>query len=221
MPEHLAEIYDQRKNGKLKIVILGPDGAGKSSVLEGLMRNLSQSGRVVRMRHLKPRLLPLRRGEPVTIVPDPHAKPPRSALVSVAKILFWLVEEWYERLFKEKSDTLLLCDRYYHDLLVDPLRYRYGGPAWIARLVGGWMPPPALWILLDAPAEVLQARKREVPFEETTRQRQAYLAFVRRQREHLILDASQPLDRVIAEAERAIAAIDSARRLAQRLPEKP
>ncbi|MGC9157425.1 MAG: dTMP kinase [Terracidiphilus sp.] len=197
-------------------MILGPDGAGKSSVIEGLMKNLSRDGRVVKIRHLKPRLLPLRRGEPVTIVTDPHGKPPRSALLSAAKILFWLMEEWTEHLFHEKKGTLLLCDRYYHDLLIDPLRYRYGGPAWMARLVGGWMPRPDLWILLDAPVEVLQARKREVPFEESARQRQAYLTFIGRQRRHVIVDASRPLDQVIAGAEWAVASLGARTRSEER-----
>jgi thymidylate kinase len=146
-----------------------------------------------------------KRGEGITIVVDPHGKPSRSALTSVAKIFVWLLEEWYANFFQEKRETLLICDRYYHDLLVDPKRYRYGGPMWIARLTGQLMPKPRLWILLDAPAEVLQARKQEVPPEETARQRQAYLALVRRQKNHIVVDASQSLDSVIADAERAIA----------------
>jgi thymidylate kinase len=156
------------------------------------------------MRHLKPRLVIPQRGEAVTIVVDPHGKPPRSALVSLAKIFVWLMEEWYANLFQNQKNVLLICDRYYHDLLVDPKRYRYGGPQWAAKLVGKLIPQPRLWVLLDAPTEVLRARKQEVPLEETTRQHQAYLAFVRNQRNHAIVDASQPLDKVIADAEHAI-----------------
>jgi hypothetical protein len=76
------------------------------------------------------------------------------------------------------------------------------------------MPRPRLWVLLDAPAEVLQARKQEVTAAESARQRQAYLAFVRQQQEYAIVDAAQPLDEVIAEVERAVTAIDGASRQA-------
>jgi thymidylate kinase len=190
----------------LKIVILGPDGAGKSSVIRGLIGELNQRGRVVKMRHLKPRIVMRRLGESVTIVVDPHGKPPRSALISLAKIFVWLMEEWYAYLFQERKAELLLCDRYYHYLLVDPIRYRYGGPMSIARLIGTLMPQPRLWVLLDAPAEVLQARKQEVPPEETARQRQAYLSQVKKQRNYVIVDASQPLDKVITDVEHAITA---------------
>jgi thymidylate kinase len=61
-----------------------------------------------------------------------------------------------------------------------------------------------MWILLNAPAEVLQARKQEVPLEETARQCIAYLDFVRNQRKYAIVDASQPLDKVIADVQDAI-----------------
>jgi thymidylate kinase len=156
------------------------------------------------MRHLKPFLVIPQRGEPGAIVIDPHGRPPRSALLSIAKIIVWLFEEWSVNCFHDKSDTLLIYDRYFHDLLIDPKRYRYGGPLWAAKIIGMLIPQPILWVLLDAPAHVLQTRKKEVPLEETSRQRQAYLAFVRNQRSYVVIDASQPLDRVIAEVESAL-----------------
>ena len=156
------------------------------------------------MRHLKPFLVARQRGEQVTIVAIPHGKSPRSMFFSLAKIFIWLMEEWYAHFFQDNKETLLIYDRYYHDLLVDPKRYRYGGPRWAAELVGKLIPTPGLWVLLDAPAQVSQARKQEVPLEETARQRQAYLTFVRKQRNHIIIDASQSLDKVIVDLEHAI-----------------
>jgi hypothetical protein len=168
------------------------------------MGRLECGGRAVKMRHLKPRFVAQLRNQPDIIVVDPHGKPPRGALLSLVKIVVWLIEEWYAHLFHETKETVLLCDRYYHDLLVDPKRYRFGAPVWTAALVGRLMPLPKLWILLDAPANVFQARKQEVTPEETARQRDAYRAFVRKQQQHVIVDASQPLDKVIADAAHAI-----------------
>lgn len=204
----MAAAYSRPKDeGKLKIVILGPDGAGKSSVIRGVIDALHSSGRSVKMRYLKPQIVKLRRGGQVTVNPDPHGKPARSVLTSLAKIVVWLMEEWYACLFRESDETLFICDRYYHDLLVDPLRYRYGGPLWAARLIGMLVPQPRLWILLDAPAEVLQARKQEVPLEETSRQCAAYRAFVRGRKDFAIVDAAQSLDQVVTDVTRAIAKI--------------
>lgn len=188
----------------MKIVVLGPDGAGKSSVILELLGKLAQGDRVVKMRHLKPFLISLQSGEPGAIVIDPHGKPSRSALLSIVKIIVWCLEEWYVTCFKDRNETLLIYDRYYHDLLIDPRRYRYGGPQWAAKIIGELIPQPKLWVLLDAPALVLQARKQEVTPEETSRQRQAYLAFVRKQKRYVIVDASQSLDRVVAELESAL-----------------
>jgi thymidylate kinase len=199
-----SEKFEAKEARKLKIVILGPDGAGKSSVIHGLLKNLHPPGRIVKMRHLKPSIAFPRRGDTGGPVVDPHGKPPRSALVSAAKILLWLMEEWYATLFQDNQTDLLICDRYYHDLLIDSRRYRYGGPRWLARMIGSLMPRPQLWLVLDAPAEVLQRRKQEVPLAETARQRQAYLEFVCKQRNHAVIDASQALNNVVADTEKAI-----------------
>jgi hypothetical protein len=168
------------------------------------MSRLDGGGRAVKMRHLKPRMVAQLRGQQITIVYDPHGKPPRGAFLSLVKIVVWLGEEWYAKFFSEEKGTLLICDRYYHDLLVDPIRYRFGAPLWAARLIGRLMPQPRLWILLNAPAEVLQARKQEVAAAETARQCGAYMDFIRTRRRHVVVDASQPLEKVIADAEQAI-----------------
>jgi hypothetical protein len=168
------------------------------------MSRFDRGERAVKMRHLKPRMVAQLRGQAVTIVYDPHGKPLRGAFLSIVKIVVWVVEEWYASLFQEKKGTLLICDRYYHDLLVDPKRYRFGAPLWIARLIGKLMPQPKLWILLNAPADVLQARKQEVSPQETARQCKAYMDFIHKRRRHVVVDAAQPLDNVIADAEHAI-----------------
>jgi thymidylate kinase len=170
----------------------------------GLVKVRSSKGYSVKMRHLKPQILISQRSEPVAIVVNPHGKPPRSVLTSLVKIVVWLIEEWYANLFQDQEETLLICDRYYHDLLIDPIRYRYGGPQSVAKLVSKLMPQPDLWVLLDAPAEVLQARKQEVSLEETARQRNAYKKFVQHQKAYVVVDASQSLNRVITGVQHAI-----------------
>ena len=95
--------------------------------------------------------------------------------------------------------TLVLHDRHLIDALVDPKRYRYSGPAWLLRLIWRFVPKPDLVILLDAPPEVLQARKQEVSFAESARARQAYRSLVASIANGHIVDAAKPLEQVVSE----------------------
>jgi hypothetical protein len=59
-------------------------------------------------------------------------------------------------------------------MLVDPMRYRYGGPSWLARAACQLVPRPNIIVVLDAPAMVVRARKQEVTPAESERQSLAY-----------------------------------------------
>lgn len=179
------------------VVFLGPDGSGKSSVINGVIPALKNTAKSISRDHLKPSLHKKDHSSGVAVT-DPHALPPRSAWVSCLKLGYWLFLYWYDLFFGgHKNLTLKIWDRYCYDVLVDPKRYRYGGSMTFARWIAKLAPKPALVILLDAPAEVLYARKQEVSFAETARQREAYLALVNAMDNGVVIDATQPLDQVI------------------------
>ncbi|HEX5539384.1 MAG TPA: hypothetical protein VFX01_06315 [Methylophilaceae bacterium] len=202
----------------LRIVFLGPDGSGKSSVINQVSQQMAQAFRRVEYRHLRPGKLP--QGAHGQIVVDPHGAAVRGKAGSVAKLLhFWAsyvagsVLWTYPHYLRS---TLIIFDRYYQDLLADPVRYRYAAPLKLARLLGRLLPQPDMVFILDAPPEVLQARKQEVPFAESQRQRAAYLALAREFRHASIIDSSQPLDQVVNDIlSRITAFLES--RTAQRL----
>ena len=133
---------------------------------------------------------------------DPHGQAPRGALSSILK-LGWLWFHWWAGWWKFPcltcKDRVMLFDRYHADLLVDPLRYRYGGPLWLARLASRWMPQPDLVIFLDAPPEVLLARKQEVSSEALAHARAKYRDLVRSHPRFQTIDASRPLEQVLDE----------------------
>lgn len=199
MEELRRKLTRMHKPAGLHVVFLGPDGSGKSSVIECYMREMAQAFRRIEYRHLKPGPA---RGSGSAPVTDPHAQKPRRVWGSIAKLMhFWasylsgIVLWLYPRYVRS---TLLVFDRYYHDLLADPARYRYGAPLSLARWMGRLLPQPDLVFILDAPAEVLQSRKQEVPFEESVRQRTAYRQLKGEYARAHIIDASQPLDQVVA-----------------------
>jgi thymidylate kinase len=168
--------------------------------------------------HLMPALL--RRRESGTPVTSPHGSPPRGFVPSVAKLCIWFVDYhvgYYIRIRPQLvRSTLVLFDRYYPDLLVDPVRYRYGGPRRLAAALWWVLPKPDLIIALDAPAELLQQRKHEVSLAETERQRLAFRALVATMPNGHVVDAVQPLDAVIGDVTKIL--LDHlARRTQQRL----
>lgn len=203
------------------VVFLGPDGSGKSSVIERVLADLAPVFRRTQYLHLRPRVLA---AGPVAALPvtQPHALAPRGNLASTAK-LAWLLLDYVVgyavRVWPLACrSTLVAFDRYFHDLLVDPQRYRYGGPPALARWAARCVPPPDLWVLLDAPAAILQARKSEVSPEESERQREDYLQFVGTRREAAVVDASRGLNEVAGDVTRAV--LDFlARRLETRWPQ--
>ena len=201
----LARIIKRiRQPTGLMVVFLGADGSGKSTAIAEIQKKLAPAFRQTQYTHLRPRLgLEVSDSSPVV---DPHSQPPRGWVASVLKLFYFLgdyclgyILQTYPQLVRS---TFVVYDRYYHDLLVDTKRFRYGGPLWLARILGWFIPPPDLWILLDAPAEVLQARKQEVSFEETARQRDEYLKLIDNLPNGYVVDASMPIDSVVKNIEK-------------------
>ncbi len=187
------------------VAVLGPDGSGKSSLLAALKDRLDRGRPFVQVRlgHWRPgRIMGGRASGPVE---DPHGMPPRGTLASFAKLaLFlvdWAVGYWLDLAHARAKGMLVVFDRHYVDLLVDPKRYRYGGSLWLARLVGRLVPKPDLFVVLDLPAEVAHARKPEVPLAEARRLRERYLELARYLPNAHVVDASRPLEEVVAEVE--------------------
>jgi hypothetical protein len=186
------------------VCILSPEGGGRTTIIETLMPMLRSSAGAVENRRPWPRSLFAYESTGVTQNPESHAQNPRSFLVSMAKVVAWLLDEWLNQFFGKRNLTLRITESCWCDLLAAPERYRYGGSMWFVRLVGKLLPSPDLWIMLDPLADNLQSTNPEVQPAEIRRQLDVYRAFVKTRRRYVILDASQPTDRV---AESAYAAI--------------
>jgi thymidylate kinase len=231
--------------GGLMVAFLGTDGVGKSTVTSRVERDLAPAfssteryhrpvetvlwrmrQRIKRFRTRSSSVESTDASEPGTDAQATSSEaPPRGLPASVLKLGLWWADYTvlgylltiYPRLVRS---TLVLFDRYYQDLLVYPSSYRYGGPLWLARFVGHLIPRPHLVFLLDAPPEVIQARKQELTFEQTAYEREAYLNIVRGMPNSHVVDASKPIDAVVNEIEKVI--LDHmADRAARKLDRRP
>lgn len=183
------------------IAFLGCDGSGKSAVLAGVANRLTSDGHQVQRGHWRPRaFVSDSSANALATADDPHGQVPRAWMTSVLKLgwlwLNWWIG-WWRGLRAVSENGFLLFDRFHGDLLVDPIRYRYGGPMCFARMACYLMPQPDLVFFLDAEPEVLLSRKQEVSKEALSAAREKYLNLCNSHPRFIIVDASQPLDAVI------------------------
>lgn len=197
------------------IVILGIDGSGKSSMIEILRDEFSSVFSVSYRRSFPPAWL--RRGGTKTNT-APHAAEPRSWSMSVLRaVAYWFFHYSVVYYFSDRralgGNALILHDRHLIDALVDPRRYRYGGPARLLRVLFRCLPRPELFVLLDLPVEIARSRKVEIPFQEVARQRDAYRQLFAELDSAHVTDASRPFMDV-ADDVRAVIVDEMARRCA-------
>ncbi len=184
----------------LWVVLLGPDGAGKSAVIEGIANGGSTGFRGCDSHHLRPAFLRGRALLGANV--DPHGQRVRGTLISLFKLFYLLITNWLAYLARVRPEIargkLILFDRYFPDCLVDPRRYRLPPSCQrITELIARLIPKPDLYVVLDAPARVLQGRKTEVTAAESKRQRTGYATRFEKLPNVAVVDASRPLRDVV------------------------
>ena len=194
-----------RRPTGLVVALLGMDGSGKSTVIREVAAALAPAFRRTRTIHLRPGRQ--RRGA-ASMAARPRHQAPRPPLISTLKLLYWVLGYgwgWIRQVWPLKvASTLVLFDRYYDDLLIDPRRYRFAGPWGLARWLRRVIPQPDLYIVLDVPAEVACRRKGEVTPAEARRLRERYRALAARLPRCHVVEAARPLDEVVAAVSRII-----------------
>lgn len=186
----------------LFLVVLGPDGVGKSTTIRCLQLELQKHFSHCRTERWRPGLI--RRVAPDTGDRIPHAKIPRGPVSSAFSILGLAFDFSVGYMVSAhpamvKSEAIIF-DRYFHDLLIDPKRYRYAGPMWLPQLLSRWIPPRrAIFVVLDADEDLILSRKQELPLQELTRQRLAYREFAAQTPQSMIVRTDRSIDDVVSE----------------------
>lgn len=191
------------------IAFLGPDGSGKSTVIDGLKEELGKGRIKLKHVHWRPTVrkpIPDEPGPPVT---DPHGRPKRNALLSMGALTLLFGRWWLGYILRllhlRAKSHVILSDRYYLDLLVDQQRYLYGGPVWLARFLFHFFPKPDLTLVLLTDAETILARKQEVEKVELDRQLLAYRELAEGLGEKAVMiDVGRSADEVIMEVSEVV-----------------
>jgi Phosphotransferase enzyme family len=207
----------------LIVLLVGPDGTGKSTLVHGLAEECHGLFRRQMAVHWRPGLLPRLgaiMGRQQSDASTPHAQRPHSRLTShLVLAYYWLdflVGGWF-RIWPQKTRTgLVLWERGWWDMEVDPTRYRLEDASTLLRMLGRVVPHPDLTVVLEAPAGTLLGRKQEVPGTELMRQTEAWrrLKFPAAKRV-LRVDASSEQPQVLAQVRQEIVSLLEERTLSR------
>jgi thymidylate kinase len=222
------------------IALIGPDGAGKTTIA----RMLEQSS-MVRCKHLYMGIyntasgnvaLPTSRlvehlkrrvsGDDSSRTPESPPSPvalesprTRGTLWRTARLVNRLAEEWFRQFaswYYQIQGYVVLYDR--HFVFDFAREISAGAPESLDKRIHRWCltylyPRPDLVFFLDAPGEVLFARKGELSPAELERLRQAYLCQGARLSNFVRVDATQALEDVHIEIARYIVSFCQKQRL--------
>jgi thymidylate kinase len=228
-PEH-----SRRRGRTLAVAVIGPDGAGKTSITRRVAASLPVPSRTIYMGvNLESSTLMLpttrlilmakraRGGRPdltVSASPAPPARrrSPRARVAgsvkSAVRMTNWVAEEWFRQAVAEYArlrgqvvifDRHFFCDYYAYDVVP-----RHGTRPASARVHGFLLarayPRPDLVIYLDAPADVLHARKQEGTLEFLEARRGDYFGLADVFEHFVVVDATGPPEAVAGQVTDAI-----------------
>lgn len=155
------------------IVFLGPDGAGKSSLINKLMKEYKSKG-LNYYCHLYPSLNNKTRKK----FSYPYSKEPYSGIISNFKVLYMLTRNFLNLLMifakNKEAKTIIWCDRYIYDIFADPLRYRLSKFIFSPRFINKFSLKPNFIIILNPPIQNIIKRSSEISLEELTLQSKSY-----------------------------------------------
>ncbi len=192
------------------VALIGPDGSGKTTISDRLQTELGLPVTSIYMgvnMHRGGVLLPHTRLLVAVRRRRWGDDPEAASDISSVRLANWLAEEayrfWVAHRQTRRGRVVIFDRHFFADLVAGDIRAN-GAPRPLARRIHVFMlqhvfPKPDLVVCLDAPAEVLYARKPEGTIERVRRKREESLAAVRAFPHSLVIDATRPPDEVVDE----------------------
>lgn len=173
-------LRDQFRKRGLFLSISGPDGAGKTTVLDMVIAQLEAiyGADAIKYAHFRPEFLPrlaevAKKARAVESVDEnydrPHRAKPSGLAGSVARLGYYWLDYFGGYLQRVrpalKRREVMLFDRYYYDLIADPFRSRIKLPMPVLRFFGGLLPLPDHAFFIEVDPNEIRRRKQELTIE--------------------------------------------------------
>jgi len=175
---------------------MGVDGSGKTTLANKLHKMFSGS----KYLHLKPYILFQDRR---TVIKDPHHEKKSIFILSLVRFMSWLIS-YKVFFFLNKRKKIYIFDRYAHDVIIDPQRYKHNLSTGLTKCILNFFPKPDLWIFLNPTLKTIESRKRELSIKEIKRQIKDYTKFFRNQKNVLKLNKNTKEKKLIKQIKKKI-----------------
>ena len=211
-------IFNYKKYAKT-FAVMAPDGTGKTTFLEALLKELNfyyvndENDNRFHVYHFRPSILPNLGavGEKTGVMKqdtdftNPHRSKPANPFSSLIRISYYTLDYiigWQKCVRNDVHyDRYSVFDRYSYDFIVDPRRTKLNLPESIRAFFVKLTPQPGIVFVLNAKPETVYARKQELPLEEIERQSEMYKKVAESNKKRfVVIDAEQKPEEMAEQA---------------------
>lgn len=203
--QKIERIILNYKKYEKSFAVIAPDGAGKTTFLETLIKELNfyyvndKADKRFHVYHFRPSILPNLGavGEKAGVMKqdkdftNPHRSKPANPFSSLIRIAYYTLDYilgWQKCVRNDVHyDRYTVFDRYSYDFIVDPLRTKLNLSRSIRRFFVGLTPQPSIVFYLDADPNTIYARKQELSRDEIKRQVNEYRKLVQTNKKRFVM----------------------------------
>lgn len=199
------------------IVLLGVDGAGKTTIANELMKRYVNAFRKIKHYHSRVRVLKdisqiKSKGQPID-ASNPHSKKDSAGkLVSLVKFVYYYLDYMIGNVSITKSriqSSLVLIERYYFDYYIDTVRYNLNLSTRFLKFFEKFVKKPDAIFILTGDSKILLERKHEITIENIEQQKKKFKDYFSKKRnahfiDTTISDVDECVDEIIKISNRII-----------------